>query len=52
MLTRNGEGYSSVFFPNGQLIQPCTTTLNVSLDYVGGRKEHDTERKPADLAPV
>ena len=31
-------------------VQKIAETLNVSLDYLGGRKEQDTERKPASLA--
>ena len=33
-------------------VQKIAETLNVSLDYLGGRKEQDTETKPAGMALV
>ena len=33
-------------------VQKIAEVLNVSLDYLGGRKEQDTERKPATLELV
>ena len=31
-------------------VQKIAEKLNVSLDYLGGRKDQDTERKPTELA--
>jgi transcriptional regulator with XRE-family HTH domain len=33
-------------------VQKIAETLNVSLDYLGGRKEQDTETKPTAVAEI
>jgi transcriptional regulator with XRE-family HTH domain len=36
--------------PGFSWVQKIAEKLNVSLDYLGGRQEQDTERKPTELA--
>ena len=38
--------------PGFAWVQKIAEVLNVSLDYLGGRKEQDTERKPPTLELV